>query len=89
MLTLGPMAFGAEIDEATAHGQQDHFVDDGGNLVNIVEVHGHVIAERVIGRWFDERPGDRRDRVAFATKGRFANEAVPNEDRSGGGHAQP
>jgi aryl-alcohol dehydrogenase (NADP+) len=77
-LCLGTMTFGAESDEATAHEQLDRFVAAGGNFVDTADVYGNGESERIIGRWFADRPSDVTEPVVLATKGRFPLDSSPN-----------
>ncbi len=77
-LALGTMTFGAETDEAGSHEQLDVFVEAGGTLVDTADVYSAGASEGIIGRWLAARPGDVRDRVVLATKGRFPMGAEPN-----------
>jgi aryl-alcohol dehydrogenase-like predicted oxidoreductase len=72
------MTFGAETDEAGSHEQLDVFVEAGGTLVDTADVYSAGASEGIIGRWLAARPGDVRDRVVLATKGRFPMGAEPN-----------
>ena len=77
-LCLGTMTFGAETDEAGAHEQLDTFVEAGGTLVDTADVYSAGVSEQIIGSWLASRPGDVRDRVVLATKGRFPMGEEPN-----------
>jgi len=77
-LCLGTMTFGAESDEKVSHQQLDRFVEAGGTLVDTADVYAQNESERIIGRWFADRPADVTDRVVLATKGRFATADDPN-----------
>jgi aryl-alcohol dehydrogenase-like predicted oxidoreductase len=72
-LAFGGNVFGWTVDEPTAHGLLDAFVDGGFNLIDTADmystwVEGHVggESETIIGRWL-KRSG-KRDRVLIATK---------------------
>ncbi len=78
-LALGTMTFGAEADEQGAHSQLDAFVEAGGNLVDTADVYGSGASEEIIGRWLAARPGDVRDGIVLATKGRFPMGSGPND----------
>src|SRR5512134_896679 len=72
-LVLGGNVFGWTVDELTAYGLLDAFVDGGFNLIDTADmystwVEGHVggESEAIIGRWL-KRSG-KRDRVLIATK---------------------
>jgi aryl-alcohol dehydrogenase-like predicted oxidoreductase len=77
-LCLGTMTFGVESDEATSHEQLDRFVAAGGNFVDTADVYGDGESERIIGRWFADRPSDVTEPVVLATKGRFPLDSSPN-----------
>ncbi|HYY11388.1 MAG TPA: aldo/keto reductase [Kineosporiaceae bacterium] len=76
---LGTMTFGAESDEAGAFAQLDAFVEAGGTLVDVADVYAGGTSEEIVGRWLAARPGDVRDRVVLATKGRFPTGDGPND----------
>ena len=78
-LALGTMTFGSETDEAGSHAQLDHFVEAGGTLVDTADVYSGGTSEGIIGRWLASRPGDVRDGVVLATKGRFPMGEKPND----------
>jgi aryl-alcohol dehydrogenase-like predicted oxidoreductase len=78
-LALGTMTFGDETDEEGAHAQLDRFVAAGGTLVDTADVYSRGISEEIIGRWLGKQPGDVRDRVVLATKGRFPMGDGPND----------
>ncbi|GAA2468874.1 aldo/keto reductase [Winogradskya humida] len=77
-LCLGTMTFGAESSEEVAHAQLDRFLEAGGTLVDIADVYAGGESERIVGRWFADRPRDLTDRVVLATKGRFPLADEPN-----------
>ncbi|GAA2597974.1 aldo/keto reductase [Winogradskya consettensis] len=77
-LCLGTMTFGAEADEEVSHAQLDRFLEAGGTLVDIADVYAGGESERIVGRWFADRPRDLTDRVVLATKGRFPLADEPN-----------
>jgi aryl-alcohol dehydrogenase-like predicted oxidoreductase len=77
-LCLGTMTFGAEADEKVSHQQLDRFVEAGGTFVDTADVYAKNESERIIGRWFADRPADITDRVVLATKGRFQTADEPN-----------
>ena len=77
-LCLGTMTFGAESDEKVSHQQLDRFIEAGGTLVDTADVYARNDSERIIGRWFADRPADVTDRVVLATKGRFPTADEPN-----------
>jgi len=78
-LALGTMTFGAETDEAGARAQLDRFTEVGGTLVDTADVYSGGQSEQIIGRWLATCPGDVRDRVVLATKGRFPMGEGPND----------
>jgi aryl-alcohol dehydrogenase-like predicted oxidoreductase len=77
-LCLGTMTFGVESDEATSFEQLDRFVAAGGNFVDTADVYGNGESERIIGRWFADRPADVTEPIVLATKGRFPLDSSPN-----------
>ena len=79
------MTFGDETDEEGAHAQLDRFVAAGGTLVDTADVYSRGISEEIIGRWLGKQPGDVRDRVVLATKGRFPMGDGPTTSASAGG----
>ncbi len=76
---LGTMTFGAETDEAGSFAQLDAFVEAGGTFVDVADVYAGGTSEEILGRWLAARPGDVRDRVVLATKGRFPTGGGPND----------
>lgn len=66
---LGTMTFGAETDEAEAHSMLDHFVEQGGTLIDTADVYSAGVSEEMIGRWGAARGG--LDELLVATKCRF------------------
>jgi aryl-alcohol dehydrogenase-like predicted oxidoreductase len=78
-LTLGTMTFGSETDEDASHAQLDRFVEAGGNLVDTADVYSAGVSEEIIGRWLAKRPGEVREQVLLATKGRFPTGRGPND----------
>lgn len=69
-LALGTMTFGAETDEAEAHGQLDMFAGHGGTLIDTADVYSDGISEEIIGRWGKSRGG--LGDMVITTKGRFS-----------------
>ena len=72
-LAFGGNVFGWTVDEATAFGLLDAFVDGGFNLIDTADMYstwvgGHVggESETIIGRWL--KKSGKRDRVLIATK---------------------
>ncbi|MET0411494.1 MAG: aldo/keto reductase [Polyangiaceae bacterium] len=74
-LVLGAMMFGTAVDEATSFALLDRFVERGGVWIDTADCYSFWASssgqggdsERVLGRWFAERPGV-RERVRVATK---------------------
>jgi len=87
-LTLGAMTFGAETDEAAAHGIMDRYVEAGGTCIDTADVYGAGASERIVGTWLSDRHD--RDDLVIATKGRFAltDDAGPNARGASRGHLQ-
>ena len=90
-LCLGAMTFGEAddksfmhqvgCDDATSHAILDRALELGVNFIDTADVYGQDgLSERVLGAWFDARPGV-RDQVVLATKFRFTMGDGPN--RSG------
>ena len=78
-LALGTMTFGDETDEKDAHAQLDRFAAAGGNLVDTADVYSRGVSEEIVGRWLAAQPGEVRDRVVVATKGRYPMGDDPND----------
>jgi aryl-alcohol dehydrogenase-like predicted oxidoreductase len=70
-LTLGTMGFGSDTPEDEAHALLDAFLEAGGNMIDTANVYNGGVSEKIIGRWFTNRPANLTDRVVLATKGRF------------------
>lgn len=87
-LTLGAMTFGAETDEAAAHGIMDRYVEAGGTCIDTADVYSAGASERIVGTWLSDRHG--RDDLVIATKGRFGltGDAGPNARGASRGHLQ-
>lgn len=74
LIGLGTMTWGQQNTEAEGHEQMDYALERGVNLFDVAEMYPvppmaetcHE-TERIIGTWFDSRPGA-RDRVILATK---------------------
>jgi aryl-alcohol dehydrogenase-like predicted oxidoreductase len=73
-ICLGTMTFGEQVDELTAHAILDRALERGVNFIDTAEMYAVPVrretsgaSERIIGRWFSQRPGA-RDRVVLATK---------------------
>lgn len=73
---LGTMTFGSETDETEAFAQLDHFVEQGGTMVDCADVYGAGAAESILGRWLKSRPASVTDPVVLLTKGRFPTETT-------------
>jgi aryl-alcohol dehydrogenase-like predicted oxidoreductase len=82
-LALGAMGFGTETEESEAFAILDRFVEAGGNLVDTANVYGGGESEKLIGRWFADRPADVTDRVVLGTKVRFGTGPDANEAGTG------
>ena len=70
-LALGAMDFGSKTGDTEAFAILDRFIEAGGNLVDTANVYGGGESEKLLGRWFADRPADVTDRVVLATKARF------------------
>ena len=81
-LALGAMDFGAKTDDTEAFAILDRFIEAGGNLVDTANVYGGGASEKLLGRWFADRPADITDRVVLATKARFGTGPDVNENGS-------
>lgn len=73
-ICLGTMTFGEQVDEPTAFNILDRAVERGINFIDTAEMYAVPAnaqtcgaTERIIGRWFSQRPG-MRQRVVLATK---------------------
>jgi aryl-alcohol dehydrogenase-like predicted oxidoreductase len=83
-LCLGTMNFGPLANEAESFAVMDRALEDGINFFDTADVYGGSAGkgatEEIIGRWLAQG-GERRERVALATKvfGRMGNR--PNEGR--------
>lgn len=74
-LVLGAMMFGTHIDQETSFAILDRFVERGGVWIDTADCYAFWASEsglggdseRILGRWFADRPGV-RDRVKIATK---------------------
>ncbi|WP_280151134.1 aldo/keto reductase [Piscinibacter sp. XHJ-5] len=71
---LGTMTFGEQVDQAGAHALLDRAVERGVNFIDTAEMYAvparretYGATERIIGEWFQARPG-MRERVVLATK---------------------
>ena len=81
-IALGAMDFGSKTDEAEAFAILDRFIEAGGNLIDTANVYGGGESEKLVGRWFTDRPADVTDRVVLATKARFGTGPDVNENGS-------
>jgi aryl-alcohol dehydrogenase-like predicted oxidoreductase len=70
-LALGAMDFGTKTDDTEAFAILDRFIGAGGNLIDTANVYGGGESEKLLGRWFADRPADVTERVVLATKARF------------------
>lgn len=68
-LGLGTMAWGRDVEWATARNLLHDFVDGGGNLVDTAPAYGAGVAEKMIGKAL--RAGLPRESLAIATKAGF------------------
>ncbi|MBC8057984.1 MAG: aldo/keto reductase [Rhizobiales bacterium] len=73
-ICLGTMTFGEQVDEAAAHAILDRALERGVNFIDTAEMYAVPVrretsgaSERIIGRWFAQRPGA-REKVVLATK---------------------
>ena len=70
-LCLGTMNFGDGTTEDDSHAMMDHALEQGMFFWDTANVYGGKsgkgATERILGRWFRDRPG-RRDEVVLATK---------------------
>ena len=70
-LCLGTMNFGPQTPEAESHGIMDKAIDLGINFFDTADVYGwkkgEGITEQIIGRWFAQGAGRRKNTV-IATK---------------------
>ena len=79
-LALGAMDFGSKTDDTEAFAILDRFIEAGGNLVDTANVYGGGASEKLLGRWFTDRPADITDRVVLATKARYGTGPDVNEN---------
>jgi aryl-alcohol dehydrogenase-like predicted oxidoreductase len=73
-ICLGTMTFGEQVDEPTAHAILDRALERGVNFIDTAETYSvptraetFGATERIIGNWFDRRPGA-RGKVVLASK---------------------
>lgn len=76
---LGTMTFGAETSETDSFAQLDTFAEAGGTLLDCADVYSGTRSEEIVGKWLAARPGDVRDQMVVATKGRFPTGPGPND----------
>jgi aryl-alcohol dehydrogenase-like predicted oxidoreductase len=81
-LALGAMDFGSKTDDTEGFAILDRFIEAGGNLVDTANVYGGGESEKLLGRWFADRPADVADRVVLASKARFGTGPDVNENGS-------
>jgi aryl-alcohol dehydrogenase-like predicted oxidoreductase len=62
-LALGAMDFGTKTDDTEAFAILDRFIGAGGNLIDTANVYGGGESEKLLGRWFADRPADVTERV--------------------------
>ncbi|MEX3776616.1 aldo/keto reductase [Pseudomonas sp. MYb118] len=83
-LALGTMTFGADwgwgSDEAEARQIFDHYVDQGGNLIDTAVNYTNGASERILGQFLKGK----RDRLVVSTKYTMARD--PSDPNSGGNH---
>ncbi|MGZ5786229.1 MAG: aldo/keto reductase [Ramlibacter sp.] len=73
-ICLGTMTFGEQVDEPTAHAVLDRALEQGVNFIDTSEIYPVPTraqtcgaTERIIGNWFEKRPGA-RGKLVLATK---------------------
>src|SRR4051812_26115351 len=57
-VALGAMDFGGKTGDTEAFAILDRFIEAGGNLVDTANVYGGGESEKLLGRWFADRPAD-------------------------------
>lgn len=89
-ICLGTMTFGEQVDEPTAHAILDRALEQGINFIDTSEIYSVPTraqtcgaTERIIGNWFDKRPGA-RGKLVLATKVAGPSRGMPWV-REGGG----
>ena len=89
-ICLGTMTFGEQVDEPKAHAILDRALERGINFIDTAEMYSvparaqtFGATERIIGNWFDQRPGA-RGKVVLATKVAGPSRGMPWV-REGGG----
>lgn len=76
-LAMGTQTFGWGVDEKTAHGMADQFVDSGGNFFDTSSTYNAGASESMLGNWLRSRKN--RDAMVVATKIFFATGTGPND----------
>jgi len=82
-LALGTMTFGNYrwgSEDAEAQAILNHYLDAGGNFLDVADVYAEGKSEELLGKWI--RQGAVRDRVVIATKYTF--NAQPGDPNAGG-----
>jgi aryl-alcohol dehydrogenase-like predicted oxidoreductase len=89
-ICLGTMTFGEQVDEPTAHAILDRALERGVNFIDTSEIYAVPTraetcgaTERIIGNWFEQRPGA-RGKLVLATKVAGPSRGMPWV-REGGG----
>src|SRR3954466_481682 len=89
-ICLGTMTFGEQVDEPTAHAILDRALAAGINFIDTSEIYSVPTraetcgaTERIIGNWFEKRPGA-RGKLVLATKVAGPSRGMPWV-REGGG----
>jgi aryl-alcohol dehydrogenase-like predicted oxidoreductase len=89
-ICLGTMTFGEQVDEPTSHAILDRALEQGINFIDTSEIYSVPTraetcgaTERIIGNWFDQRPGA-RGKLVLATKVAGPSRGMPWV-REGGG----
>jgi aryl-alcohol dehydrogenase-like predicted oxidoreductase len=89
-ICLGTMTFGEQVDEPAAHAILDRALEQGVNFIDTSEIYSVPTraetcgaTERIIGNWFERRPGA-RGKLVLATKVAGPSRGMPWV-REGGG----
>jgi aryl-alcohol dehydrogenase-like predicted oxidoreductase len=89
-ICLGTMTFGEQVDEPAAHAILDRALERGINFIDTAEMYSvparaetFGATERIIGNWFEKRPGA-RGKLVLATKVAGPSRGMPWV-REGGG----
>jgi len=89
-ICLGTMTFGEQVDEPTAHAILDRALEQGINFIDTSEIYSVPTraqtcgaTERIIGNWFERRPGA-RGKLVLASKVAGPSRGMPWV-REGGG----